>query len=194
LIEIFKLINIFNTFVPEKYTTMNMQTENSAVAQTTQIIGQLLHSWNSQNKAVTGFFNKYADAAYLEEVAPGRNRAIYLLGHLVATNDGLLPLLGLGTRLYPELETLFSTNPDRAFETIPSITELKEYWAKVNNTLDDHFSKLTASDWLSAHTRVTEEDFAREPNRNKLNVLISRTIHAGYHLGQLRFLKNEHTV
>lgn len=173
---------------------MSTQTENIAIAQNAQIISQLVHSWASQNKIVTTFFNKYDDAAYMGQVAPGRNRAIYLFGHLVSTNDGLLPLLGLGERLYPQLEALFSTNPDGKFEEIPSIPELKEYWEKVNSKLTEAFSKMTATDWLSRHTRVSEEDFAKEPNRNKLNVLISRTIHAGYHLGQLRFLNAEAKV
>lgn len=173
---------------------MSTQTDNIAIAQTSQIISQLLHSWASQNKAVTTFFNKYEDAAYMAQVAPGRNRAIYLFGHLVSTNDGLLPLLGLGDRLYPQLEALFSTNPDGQFDEIPSIPDLKEYWDKVNNTLATHFSKMTAADWLSPHTRVSAEDFVKEPNRNKLNVLVSRTIHTGYHLGQLRFLNAEAKV
>ena len=32
---------------------------------------------------------------------------------------------------------------------------------------------------------VSDEDFAREPHRNKLNVLISQTNHLSYHPGQL---------
>lgn len=174
-----------------KYTTMSTQVENSAIAQTEQIIGQLLHTWDSQNKRVAGFFAKYAEEDYMEEVAPGRSRAIYLLGHLTSTNDGLLPLFGLGERLYPQLETLFSRNPDRTFDDIPSIAELRTYFEKVNNTLTEHFSKMTAQDWLSRHMSVSEEDFAKEPNRNKLNVLVSRTVHAGYHMGQLIFLKKK---
>jgi len=34
-----------------------------------------------------------------QQVAPGKNRLIYLWGHLTAVNDGLLPLLGIGERL-----------------------------------------------------------------------------------------------
>ena len=173
---------------------MSTQAENIVIAQTEQIISQLLHTWESQNKRVTGFFAKYDDADYMEEVAPGRNRAIYLFGHLVSTNDGLLPLFGLGERLYPQLETLFSRNPDRAFDDIPSIPELKAYWEKINTTLTEHFSKMTPQDWLSRHTSVSEEDFAKEPSRNKLNVLVSRTVHAGYHMGQLVFLKKKENV
>jgi len=89
-----------------------MQTQTNNATATEQMIKQVINSWISQNKAVTSFFNKYNDDAYLNEVAPGRNRAIYLLGHLTATNDSLLPLLGLGDKLYPQLEAPFQANAD----------------------------------------------------------------------------------
>lgn len=170
---------------------MSTQSENTAIAAETQIISQILTTWTASTNRVTAFFNKYEDAAYEQEVAPGRSRAIYLLGHLVASSDGLLPLFGISERLYPQLETLFSTNPDRAFDEIPSIAELKGYWEKVNNTLAAHFNKMQTQDWLSRHTKVSEEDFAKEPHRNKLNVLLSRTTHISYHMGQLIFLNKK---
>jgi hypothetical protein len=36
---------------------------------------------------------------------------------------------------------------------------------------------------------VSPEDFAKEPHRNRLNVLISRTNHMANHIGQLLLLK-----
>jgi hypothetical protein len=156
-----------------------------------QIIQQVLNAWTAQNERVTNFFNKYDDSIYLDEVAPGRNRAVYLLGHLAATSDSLLPLLGFGEKLYPQLEALFSTNPDRTFEEIPSVAELKQYWATISATLAERFASLQPHEWLERHTKVSAEDFATDPLRNKLNVLISRTIHIGYHAGQLTFLKQK---
>ncbi len=107
-----------------------------------------------------------------------------------AVSDSMLVMFGLSEKLYPELEEIFLTNPDKVITDIPSITELKGYWQKVNETLQDHFNKMTAAEWLGRHTRVSEEDFAKDPLRNKLNVLISRTVHQGYHLGQLNLLKD----
>ncbi|HEX9511547.1 MAG TPA: DinB family protein [Puia sp.] len=153
-----------------------------------QIIRQVINAWASQNKAVTALVNKYDDAVYLKEVAPGRNRAIYIFGHLIAASDNLLPLFGLGDKLFPQLADLFSANPDRTFADIPSIAELRQAWETVNSTLTEHFNTMQPPDWLSRHTKVSEEDFAIDPLRNKLNVLIGRTVHEGYHLGQLNFL------
>lgn len=165
---------------------MTMKTTTPDVAQ--QVIQLALSTWTSRNTAVTAFFDKYPDTAYLSEVAPGRNRAIYLLGHLAATNDGLLPLFGLGARLYPELETVFSKSPDKAFDILPTLPELKQRWEAINATLTGHFNNMSPEEWLGRHTAVSEEDFAKEPHRNKLNVLLGRTNHQSYHLGQLNLL------
>lgn len=173
---------------------MSTQTENTAIAPAIQIISQILNTWTANNSRVTAFFNKYEDAVYQEEVAPGRSRAIYLFGHLIAASDGLLPLFGIGERLYPKLEAPFLTNPDRTFNDLPSMAELREYWDKVNSTLTAHFDKMQPQDWLSKHTKVSEEDFAKEPHRNKLNVLLSRTTHISYHVGQLVLLNKKETA
>ena len=153
-----------------------------------QIVKQLINSWESRNTAFTDFFNKYSDERiYLNEVAPARNRAIYLLGHLISTNDGMLPLFDLGERLFPEMK-IFSTQADHSFEITLSISELKKMWQTLNTTLSDHFNNMTINDWMAAHTAVSKEDFEKDPQRNKLNVLIGRTNHQSYHLGQLNLL------
>lgn len=154
-----------------------------------QIIRQLLKAWNAQNKNINTFFSKYEDDFYLNEIAPQRNRAVYVLGHLVAVNDGMLPLLGLGDILFPELQPLFIRTPDRTVAELPSVAVLKEQWARVIQTLDEHFAKMTPEEWLEKHTAVSEADFALDPLRNKLNVLISRTNHTSYHSGQLALMK-----
>jgi hypothetical protein len=168
-------------------TTNQNEIKNNIKAQ--QIIKQVIGSWAAQSKVVTDLFNLYEDEHYLQAVAPERNRGIYLLGHLISASDGMLPLLGFGERLYPEFEKLFSLNPDRAFEQIPTVSELKSKWAALNAFLQEQFSKLTIEDWLDRHTKVSHEDFAIQPERNKLGVLLGRTNHISYHAGQLIFLK-----
>jgi hypothetical protein len=39
-------------------------------------------------------------------------------------------------------------------------------------------------DWLKKHTAVSDEDFVKDPTRNRLAILMNRTNHASYHLGQ----------
>lgn len=160
-------------------------------SQAVQIIKQVVNSWATQSRIITDLFNLYADEHYLNEVAPARNRGIYLLGHLVSATDGMLPILGLGDRLYPEMENLFSLNPDKTFNELPGVADLKEKWSTLNGVLAGLFDKLQPEEWLGRHTKVSPEDFALQPERNKLNVLLARTNHISYHTGQLIFLKQK---
>jgi uncharacterized damage-inducible protein DinB len=161
---------------------------NIAEASTNQIIKQVINFWADRNKAVTNFINKFPDDAYYKEVAPNRSRAIYLFGHLIAVNDAMLPMFGLGEKLFPEYDAIFLSAPDRSVADLPSLSELKKSWEKLNETLTDWFNTMTAREWLDRHMSVSAEDFKREPLRNKLNVLINRTNHQSYHLGQMILL------
>ena len=167
---------------------MSDNSNSKTLSQTNQLIRQIINAWTAQNALVTKFMSKYDEQEYLRDVVPGRSRSIYLFGHLLAVNDALLPLFGLGERLFPEYEAIFLTSPDKSVDTLPSLNQLRENWKQVNEILTDHFTKMTADDWFSRHTRVSPEDFALDPQRNKLNVLLSRTVHLGYHLGQLNFI------
>jgi hypothetical protein len=151
-------------------------------------IKQVLSAWELQNKRVNNLLVKLSDEELLAEVAPGRNRGIYLLGHLTAISDSMLPLLGLGDKLYPDLTTLFVATPDKSNLDYPSLDLLKSYWNNVNTRLTEQFATLQPEDWFTKHTSVSDEDFAKDPLRNKLGILLSRTTHQSYHLGQLTFL------
>ena len=124
-----------------------------------------------------------------KEIAPGKNRGIYLLGHLVAVHDDMLRLLDMGEKLYPELYEPFIKSPDKAVKELPSVETLRAYWTKQCELMKQKFDHLTPEQWFEKHTAVSEEDFAKEPHRNKLNIVLTRTTHLQYHLGQLVLLK-----
>ena len=120
----------------------------------------------------------------LQEIAPGRNRLLYLWGHLTAIHDAMLPLLGLGKRLYPEFDVAFVLNPDKSQTVTPSHEEVRRAWITVNGELSKGFETMSQSDWLLRHSAVSEEEFAKDPSRNRFSILLSRTNHLSYHLGQ----------
>ena len=154
------------------------------------LIKSALDNWYSHISSVDKLLNTLTDEQLQKEVSPNKNRGIYILGHLVAVHDRLLPLLNLGNRLHPELDDTFITNPDNSATEMPSATNLKLYWKEVNDTLAKHFNNIKPDEWFQKHNSVSEEDFAKEPHRNRLTVLISRTTHLSYHYGQLILLKN----
>ena len=63
------------------------------------IVASAVHSWKQNVERADKVFSGLTEQQLLTEVAPGRNRLVYLWGHLTAVHDGMLPLLGLGDRL-----------------------------------------------------------------------------------------------
>jgi hypothetical protein len=148
-----------------------------------------LSSWDIYINRADKLFASLSDEQLRVATAPGRNSGVYLLGHLTAVHDALFPLFGLGDMLYPQLQDPFVNNPEKSDFAKPSISELRTYWAEVNKKLSQYFNQFTPEEWLKKHNAVSEADFEKEPHRNRLNVLVNRTNHLSYHLGQLIYLK-----
>jgi uncharacterized damage-inducible protein DinB len=87
------------------------------------------------------------------------------------------------------LDNAYITNPDRALEDPLAASELRKAWADVNYKLTIAFEGFTFQDWLQKHTAVSDEDFAKDLTRNRLAVVMNRTNHASYHLGQVALAK-----
>lgn len=148
-------------------------------------IGMAIKAWDIQIGRADKFFSALDDQALLKEVAPGKNRIIYLLGHLIAVNDGMIALYDKGERAYAHLDDVFVKNPDRSDLPAPDAATLRQQWKASNEQLSALFAKMTPEDWFSRHTSMTDEDLVKEPGRNKLSVLLTRTNHVAYHLGQM---------
>ena len=170
-----------------KNKKMNNETITSPSKQQT-FIYMIISAWQAQNKRLNDLLDKLSDEQLSKDTAPGRNSGTYLIGHLAAVNDGMLPILGFGEKLHPELENIFIKSPDKSGPEKPSITQLKECWNEINAKLTRHMENMHPDEWFERHTSVSAEDFAKEPHRNKLNILATRTVHQSYHLGQLAYL------
>lgn len=151
-------------------------------------IKMIVSAWDTQNARLNKLVSSLTVEQLAGETSPNRNTGNYLFGHIIAVSDALFPVMGWGERLYPELETIFLKNPDKSGLEQPSLETLKSYFAIINEKIDKHIKSMSAQDWFSRHTAVSAEDFEKEPHRNKLNILINRTNHTSYHLGQMAYL------
>jgi DinB superfamily len=148
------------------------------------IVRSAVHAWKQNVDRADKLFSGLSEQQLLNEVAPGRNRLVYIWGHLIAVHDGMLPLLDLGPRLHPDLDAPFLKGTDKEIAEIPPAADLKRRWDEVNARLIAGFDAFTAADWTRKHTVVSDADFAANPLRNRLSILLSRTSHIAYHLGQ----------
>jgi hypothetical protein len=162
---------------------MKMKTQSELFVQ------MALDAWNLHISRFNQLLEILSDEQMQLQISPGRNRGVYLLGHMAAIHDKMLPLLGLGEQLFPQIYEQFVNQPDEPAKPTPTIASLREKWNAVNSKLNDHFKKLTPGEWFQRHQAVSEDDFKKEPNRNRLNLLINRTNHLSYHYGQLILLK-----
>lgn len=152
-------------------------------------VKMILDRWYASITNCDTLLNSLTDETLQKEIAPGKNRGIYLLGHLIAVHDDLLILLDMGGKLYPELNEPFIKSPDKAVQQLPAVSELRTFWVKQSEAIKQKFDTLKPEEWFEKHTAVSTEDFDKEPHRNKLNIVVTRTSHLQYHLGQLQLLK-----
>jgi hypothetical protein len=148
--------------------------------------GTTIAQWKLAINRLDQLISALSDDQLQKEVSPGRNRVYYIVGHLTAVHDRMLPMLLLGQRLHPEMDEPFLTQPDRTNPDQLSAADLRKAFTDVNSALTAAIESLPAADWLKRHDAVSEEDFAKEPLRNRLAVLQSRAGHAMFHAGQIR--------
>ncbi len=110
------------------------------------LIDSALRGWKFNVEQAEKLFGGLSPAQLEQEVAPGKNRLIYLWGHLAAVNDRLLPLLGVGERLHPEFDGMFISNPDKSVPLTVAAQSLKTAWQQINQKLWEGFSKFSDSD------------------------------------------------
>lgn len=151
------------------------------------IVKMVKDRWQGNLKNFNTALDSLTDEQLQAEISPGRNRGVYLIGHLMAVHDDMLVLLNLGEKQHPEFHTLFLTSPDKS-TLLPDAKELRELWRRHSQVVNQKIDAMKADEWFAKHTAVSDEDFSHEPHRNKLNILLTRTTHLAYHTGQFVLL------
>jgi len=144
-----------------------------------------LLQWTTYNTRMQKVLDTINDQNFNSPITPGGNSPSWLLGHLVDTDDKLLELFGIQKRLFPELEKIYHHERGTNQAGHLSKAELTSKWKAISAELDKAFKSWNEKDWMGKHTAVSEEDFKKEPQRNKLNVMLSRVSHKASHLGQI---------
>ena len=149
-------------------------------------VKMILAAWQSQQESINKTLSVLSDEDLNAEVATGKNKAIWIVGHLAVVNDRLFSILELGEKIGSNYEEYFYNGETKT--EVPSADGARKYWENTSTLLNKKIANFTTNDWFQKHALVSAEDFAKEPHRNKLNVLINRTNHMAHHGGQLAFL------
>src|SRR6478735_5465912 len=132
---------------------MNME----SLIQPGLFIKMVVAEWDKQNNNFNRFLSSVTGEQLSKEIAPGKNTGIYLVGHLIAISDAMLPLLAFGEKLFPHLGNTFIENPDKSGLKMPSLAELKEQSTRVNSELSKHIRSTSPADWFKRHMSVSDE-------------------------------------
>jgi uncharacterized damage-inducible protein DinB len=146
-------------------------------------IKMTLASWQGNQQAINKIIGSLSEEEMNQPIIPGKNTPAWIIGHLAVVNDGMFPILGLGEKMKPEYEKAL-LHPEGTVST-PPLSEILQFWNDTNARINEKMAALSPGEWFGRHTQVSEEDFAKEPHRNKLNVLLHRSNHMSHHRGQL---------
>jgi hypothetical protein len=91
--------------------------------------------------------NMYLDALTDDdlkmEIIPGRNHGVWILGHLIVSDDDLSLYINKQPLLFPKLQNIFKQGSTiQSVEKYPSASELRQYWEEVCEKNDKLFNDL----------------------------------------------------
>jgi hypothetical protein len=161
-----------------------MNTDNALIQAATR-------AWTSGIARATEQFTRLQPQDFQREVAPGRNTVFYLFGHLIAIHDRMYELLGFGPRSFAYLDDSFISLPDQGKNSYPELSELQAAWSSLHPRLEEHLRALRPEAWSGPHSAVSQAEFEESPWRNRFSILLSRTTHLAYHMGQIRLARPE---
>ena len=144
----------------------------------------LLMQYEWMIKWVQWALDEIGDDDFEESAYEGGNSAVWLLGHLIVSDDDFSLYMGTGDRLYPEYVSMFGTNTKPVpIDEYPSINELKVAWKKVCEKNMEVYKSFTDEVLLEKHNRINEEgeDFIK----TKGEVAGVWQLHQAYHAGQI---------
>ena len=135
------------------------------------------------NETMSGF----ADEDFYTELSPGKNHGVWILGHLIVSDDDFSLYMGKGGLLYPEYSEVFGQGSKiKPVEDYPSVKKLKGLWANVCKKNMAIYSSLKDSEFDEPHALV--EDPEKDFFKTKERVIYAWQLHQMYHTGQLGVL------
>ncbi|MBE2255493.1 MAG: DinB family protein [Ignavibacteria bacterium] len=121
---------------------------------------------------------------YEIEISPGKNHGIFILGHLIASDDDFSLYMGKGEILFPEIQNLFaSPNSLKPVSDYPPLPELKDKWNSVCEKNNLIYQNLTDNELDEIHAKCENPD--TDYFKTKEKIIISWQFHQAFHVGQL---------
>lgn len=136
---------------------------------------------------VSGTIEPLSDEEFKMELSPGKNHGVWLMGHLVTSDDDFSMFMGKSEVMFPEYYELFGQGSKLLPpESYPPVSELKDAWEKVCEKNRKIYTELTDDELQQPHALV--KDYERDYFKTKERVIMAWHLHQLYHAGQLGIL------
>jgi uncharacterized damage-inducible protein DinB len=147
--------------------------------------------WQIVSRWISETLNSLTDEDLKKTISPGRNHGVWILGHLIQSEDELSKYLGKGEYIFPENERLFGQkNKPGPVSTYPDVPELRKQWETVKAKNDKIISEITDAEWDEPHALIEgsiEDDYFK----TKGGCIMNWIVHQTYHIGQLVLLRQK---
>lgn len=134
------------------------------------------------------FLTRLSDDDLKMEIAPGKNHGVWILGHLIESDDDLSLYLGKGPMLFQEYSDLFGQGSVlKSVTEYPPVSLMRQQWKEVADKNLKIYEELNDEELDEPHAMVKgklEDDFFK----TKENCIINWLLHQVYHAGQLSVL------
>lgn len=147
----------------------------------------LAHQYRMMVEWVTEYIDALSDEDLKMELSPGKNHGVWILGHMIVSDDDFSVYMGKGELLYPRWsEKLGQRSKLMPPENYPPVPELREMWKKVCEKNFKIYETITDEELPQHHAlyKASEPDYFKTKDR----VIMSWQLHQMYHAGQLAVL------
>lgn len=155
-----------------------------------------LSQWRFSSSWVTDILNRLSDKELETQlVRPRGPSGMWVLGHLVETEDRLSIFLNKEERYYPELmDTYITGEPPADPHDCPSGQWLRRAWEKVAAKSERCIQQMSDEEWDADNPFLMDENppnIAPELNRQfnpRHRIVTAWMLHQTYHVGQLNLI------
>lgn len=151
-----------------------------------EIVNEFYSQWKINTDWISNNLNSLSDEDLKLSFAEGKNHGVWILGHLIESEDELSEFLGKGSMMYPGYLELFGQGSKLLpVSEYPEISLLRKQWIEVRNKNDTIIKEMKDVEWNEPHCGKGQgQDFFKTKGR----CIYIWNLHQAFHNGQLTIL------
>lgn len=146
----------------------------------------IYEQWLLVTNWITSILNKLTNEDLKKSLTPNTNHGVWILGHLIESEDELTVYLGIADFLFPNYLKLFGQGSSLLPpELYPEISILRLQWQQVVEKNKTILLQMTDNEWNEPHVKIDLYDSVNDFFKTKGRCFSIWNVHQAYHAGQL---------